>query len=257
MITNCNNQTIRQSKITIHAPGRYDITCGDCIENNPIPDKIVDLGIYDPPFGIDERSFGKHYNRNNNHVIDGYVEAPADYYAFSKGWITQAKRVLKPNGSMYIVSGWSHSDIIGRVLRELDLFVINKIIWQFPFGVYACKKYVSSHYEIFYVKKSPLAKVTFNTDCRFATTKKQYADMQSVWAINKEYQPGKTKNSNKLPGALIEKMITYSSNEGDLVCDFFMGNFTTPIVCKILKRRFIGMEINPNAFVEGYVKIAF
>ena len=126
---------------------------------------------------------------------------------------------------MYIISGWSHSDIIGRVIRDLNLYLINKIIWHFPFGPYASKKFVSSHYEIFYVKKRKTYKPTFNTTCRFSSTKDMYKDLQSVWTINKEYHPGKVKNINKLPEELVKKMIQYSSNEGDLVCDFFLGNF--------------------------------
>ena len=247
---------IRRPRIAIHKPGQYHIIYGDCIENNTIPDNSVELGIYDPPFGIQEKRFRTHYNRNNNLVIDGYIEAPPDYYQFTKNWLMEAKRVLKPNGSMYIISGWSHSDIIGRAIRDIDLFLINKIIWRFPFGVYTKQKYVSSHYEIFFVKKSKNAKILFNRDCRFQFKKEQYADMQSVWHINKEYHPGKKKNCNKLPEALVEKMIRYSSNEGDIVADFFMGNFTTLAVCKRLNRKFVGIELNPNAFVEGYIKNA-
>lgn len=250
------DRNIRRPRIAIHKPDQYHIIYGDCVENNTIQDNSVDLGIFDPPFGIEEKGFVKHYNRNNDLVIDGYVEAPADYDKFTRDWLSEAKRVLKPNGSMYIVSGWSYSDVIGRVISELNMVKVNKIIWNFPFGVYTSRKYVTSHYEIFYVKLSKNAKVTFNTDCRFETTRTQYADMQSVWHINKEYHPGKKKNSNKLPEALVEKMIRYSSNEGDTVADFFMGNFTTPTVCKRLNRKFIGIELNPNAFVEGYIKNA-
>lgn len=246
----------RRPRIAIHKPDQYHIIYGDCVENNTNQDNSVELGIYDPPFGIQEKGFRAHYNRNNNLVIDGYIEAPPDYYQFTIKWLTEAKRVLKPNGSMYIISGWSHSDIIGRAIRELDLFLINKIIWRFPFGVYTKQKYVSSHYEIFFIKKSKNAKILFNRECRFQSTQEQYADMQSVWDINKEYHPGKKKNCNKLPEALVEKMIRYSSNEGDTVADFFMGNFTTLAVCKRLNRKFVGIELNPDAFVEGYIKNA-
>lgn len=231
----------------------------DCIQNR-LPDECVDLGIYDPPFGIQENSFGKHYNRDESLTINGYVEAPADYYAFTKEWITEAIRILKPDGSMYIVSGWSYADVIGRVIRELDLFLINKIIWNYSFGVYTSRKYVSSHYEIFYVKKNKQAKPTFNTYCRFAKDavdkkggKLNYQDREDVWRINKEYQKGKTKNKNKLPEALVEKMILYSSNEGDIVCDFFMGNFTTQEVCKKRNRHCIGFELNTRALLEKVI----
>jgi site-specific DNA-methyltransferase (adenine-specific) len=235
-------------------PPIYMAMPDNCLINR-LPNEIVDLGIYDPPFGIQEKSFDKkHYTRDESFVIDGYVEAPKDYYKFSKDWISEAVRILKPNGSMYIVSGWSNSDIIGRVIRELNLFLINKIIWNFSFAVYTSRKYPTAHYEIFYVKKNKKAKPTFNTDCRFKTTKEQYADMKSVWKINKTNRPGKKKNKNKLPEELIKKMIQYSSNDGDVVCDFFMGNFTTKEVCKKLNRHCIGYEMNIDAFMAGVIK---
>ena len=114
-------------------PPIYMAIPDDC-NFNRLPDECVDLGIYDPPFGIKEKRFDKkHYTRDESFVIDGYIEAPEDYYKFSKDWISEAVRTLKPNGSMYIVSGWSNSDIIGRVIRESNLYLISKIIWNFPF----------------------------------------------------------------------------------------------------------------------------
>lgn len=72
--------------------------------------------------------------------------------------------------------------------------------------------------------------------------------MEDVWTIPKEYAPGKTKNVNKLPDALVEKMIRYSTKPGDTVADFFLGNFTTAYVARRSGRRFVGCEINQAAF---------
>jgi len=237
----------------------YNIKNTDCIEGaSSIMDDSVFLGIYDPPFGIQEATFNKHYKRDKEFEVDGYVEAPDDYYNFTFQWMEQAKRILKQDGSMYIISGWSNSDIIGSVIRKLNLHIINKIIWKFNFGVFTKKKYVTSHYEIFYVSKDKKVKTIFNTFCRYGSQQKSekgesllYQDMQSVWDINKEYHPGKIKNKNKLPEELIKKMILYSSNEGDIVCDFFLGNFTTAIVAKKLGRIPIGFELNKSAFNMG------
>lgn len=228
----------------------------DCIEGarKYFVDESVGLMISDPPFGICETTFDKHYNRDENVVIEGYVEAPEDYYQFTLDWMKESKRVLKNNGSMYIISGWTNSDIIGRVIRDIGLNLINKIIWHFPFGVSTKKKFVTSHYEIFYVSKSKNADVVFNTNCRYPfrdsneTSSLLYKDLQSVWIINKEYQAGKIKNKNKLPEELIKKMIAYSSNENDVVCDFFLGNFTTAIVAKKMNRIPAGFELNPKSF---------
>jgi len=224
----------------------------DCIigAKKYIADRSIDLQIHDPPFGINESSFDKHYNRIEDYIVEGYVEAPKDYSEFTLEWIEQAKRILTDNGSMYIVSGWSNSDIIAQALRKHDLKIINKIIWNFPFGVYTKNKYVTSHYEIFFVSRKK-AKITFNRDCRFQSTKDQYEDMQSVWRINKEYKPKQLKNKNKLPEELIKKMILYSSNDNDLICDFFLGNFTTANVAIKYNRRITGFEINKIAYEKN------
>lgn len=228
----------------------------DCVEGAKkyLADNSVDLIITDPPYGIGGDSLHKHYNRNEQHVIDGYVEVSAqEYPEFSRQWIHQAARVLRPCGSIYIVSGYTHLRHILNALAETALREINHIIWKYNFGVYTKTKYISSHYHILYYAK-PGAKPTFNTFCRFADSEKDdtgsqnYKDREDVWIIQREYQPGKIKNKNQLPQELLIKMIQYSRNEGDLVCDFFLGSFSTAKVALGLNRRAGGFEINKAMF---------
>jgi site-specific DNA-methyltransferase (adenine-specific) len=106
-----------------------------------------------------------------------------------------------------------------------------------------------------------MRKKFLNTECRFSRTERGkdgrlllYYDLSNVWHIPTEFHRGVLKNGNKLPSELIHKMIQYSSNEGDLISDFFLGNFTTAYAAQELNRRVTGFEINPNAFryhVEG------
>jgi len=236
---------------------QHQIYNEDCITGCPkhFQDDSVDLIVCDPPFGIHESAMDKHYNREDSNVLDGYVEAPKDYYKFSLDWISQAQRTLKNNGSFYIISGWTNLIDILNACKELNLVLINHIIWKYNFGVYTSKKFVSSHYHILYLKKNAKSKPTFNTYCRFTDKQKDknggsylYQDMEDVWIINKEYHKGQIKNQNKLPEKLLEKIILYSSNPQDIVCDFFLGNFTTAIVAKRLQRIPAGFEINKNAF---------
>jgi site-specific DNA-methyltransferase (adenine-specific) len=235
----------------------YQIYNKDCIQGavTHLKDDSVDLLICDPPFGLGETKFSRHYNRDKNNVINGYVEAPDEYLEFSRQWIEQAKRVMKPNGSMYIVSGWSNLLQILQGVRENDLHIINHIVWKFNFGVDTRRKFVTSHYHILYVSKSSDAKVVFNPYCRFGPQERDdrdrslnYQDREDVWFILKEYQPNAQKNENKLPNALVEKMIMYSSNENDVVCDFFLGNFTTAYVAVDLNREPVGFEMNLTSY---------
>lgn len=232
----------------------------DCITGaaEHIEDNAVDLIITDPPYGIDGDKLDRHYNRKEEYVVEGYVEVPADGYEdFSRRWITQAERILKPGGSMYIVSGYTNLFSILKALKQTELTEINHIIWKYNFGVYTTRKYVSSHYHVLYYVK-PGEKYTFNTHCRFGPLERDeeggslnYQDREDVWIINKEYKKKQKKYINKLPTALLSKMIRYSSHEGDLVCDLFLGSFSTARVALGLNRQATGFELSRNAYNHG------
>ncbi len=230
----------------------------DCIEGaqKHLNDGSIDLIISDPPYGIGGDMLHKHYNRNEDFVLDGYIEVPQDqYYDFTLSWIKEAERVLKPGGSMYIVSGYTNLIHILNALSKTQMKEVNHIIWKFNFGVYTKNKYISSHYHILYYVK-PGTKPIFNTHSRYSDSEKDtesngslnYQDREDVWIINREYKPGQIKNKNELPTQLLAKMIQYSSNEGGLVCDFFLGSFSTAKVALGLNRRVCGFEKSPIAY---------
>jgi len=232
----------------------------DCVKGSKshFSNNEVDLLICDPPFGIHETTFDKHYNRKEDNVLDGYVEAPSDYYKWCYDWLSEGRRILKENGSAYIVSGHSKLREMLNAIDDTKFSIINHIIWKYNFGVYTKNKYVTSHYHILYLKKDIKSKPKFNTECRYNSGDRDknnrsilYRDMEDVWTINKEYHPGKVKNKNKLPEELVKKMILYSSDKTDTVCDFFLGNFTTAIVANKLNRIPMGFEINSSSFEIG------
>ena len=240
--------------ITFHNSTFYN---GDCITGATqyIPDNSVDLIITDPPYGINGDKLHQHYNRKEEFVVEGYVEIPQEEYAdFSVKWIKQAERVLKPGGSIYIVSGYTNLVDILNALRQTSLKEINHIIWKYNFGVFTRQKYISSHYHILFYEK-PGGKRTFNLESRFGLVEKtederscNNTDREDVWIINREYKPGQIKNKNELPSKLLTKMIQYSSKEGDLVADFFLGGFSTAKVAIGLNCRATGFEISKQMF---------
>lgn len=240
--------------VIIHTNRFYN---DDCISGAAecLPDNSVDLIITDPPYGINGDKLHQHYNRDEKFVVEGYVEIPQQEYAdFSMKWICEAERVLKPGGSIYIVSGYTNLIDILNALQKTSLKEINHIIWKYNFGVFTRQKYVSSHYHILFYGK-PGGKRTFNLESRYGLAEQSdnnrslnNSDREDVWIINREYKPGKVKNKNELPAQLLIKMIQYSSNEGDLVCDFFLGGFSTAKVAIGLSRRVTGFEISKRMF---------
>lgn len=248
-------------KVTIPGGVFYN---GDCISgSSQIPDNSVDLIITDPPYGIEGDKLHRHYNRDESFVTDGYVEIPAEEYEnFSMNWIAQAERILRPGGSIYIVSGYTNLLYILNALHHTRLEEVNHIIWKYNFGVFTSRKFVSSHYHILYYTK-PGGIRTFNTECRVALSEKDehggslnYQDREDVWIINREYKPGRVKNKNELPFALLSRIIQYSSNEGDLVCDLFLGGFSTARTAIGLSRNVIGFEISSGMFDTRTQEIA-
>src|ERR1035437_1786743 len=179
----------------------------DCIEGSKkhIPDESVDLFIGDPPFGIGETNFKNVYARDNNDIIPGYKEAPLDYAKFAYEFLEQAKRVLKPNGSGYIITGYNNEHLLRVAIDSLGMHYKGQIIWIFSFGMNTKKKYNVSHCPILYFAKSKKAKSTFNTHSRFLPSQRNknkrsllYADLQDVWYIPREYHRGVKRKLTKL-----------------------------------------------------------
>jgi site-specific DNA-methyltransferase (adenine-specific) len=231
----------------------------DCITGaqQNIDDNSVDLIITDPPYGINGDNLHLHYNRNESLVVDGYVEVPqSKYEQFSLDWIKEAERILKPGGAIYIISGYTNLYYILHALRETKLKEVNHIIWKYNFGVFTKKKFVSSHYHILYYEKPGGSRI-FNVESRFGLQEefetgrsKNYCDREDVWIIPRQYKPRKIKNKNELPDELLIKILQYSSEEGDLVSDFFLGGFSTARVAIGLNRNIIGFEISPAIFKQ-------
>ncbi|NIP36376.1 MAG: site-specific DNA-methyltransferase, partial [Thermoplasmata archaeon] len=193
------------------------------------------------------------------HVVEGYVEVPPEEYGeFTHAWVAEAARVLRPNGSIYVVSGYTNLYHVLDALRATDLREVNHIVWRYSFGVHTRRKFVSSHYHVLYYERPGPGRRTFNANVRFGPEERgpdgrslDYADREDVWAIDREYKPGRRKNKNELPTELLVKMLQYSSDPGDMVCDMFLGGFGTARVAVGLARRFVGFEVSPPIFEAG------
>ena len=223
----------------------------DClIGMKQIKNNKIDLIITDPPFAIDFKAKKANYNRKSSRVLEGYNEImPENYYEFSFNWISQAHRILKESGSMYIFSGWNNLKDILSAIDDVGLTVINHIIWKYQFGVVTKNKFVTSHYHCLYVCKNP-KKRKFYPFSRFGKNEKtddghslHYRDKEDVWEIKREYWTGEEKTPTKLPAEVIKKILMYSSKKNDIVFDPFLGSGQVAVVGKMLGRRFGGFEI--------------
>jgi site-specific DNA-methyltransferase (adenine-specific) len=228
----------------------------NCIEGmTKIPDNKIDLIITDPPFAINFKAVKENYNRKASRVISGYNEIRAeDYYDFSFSWMSEAFRILKESGSMYVFSGWNNLKDILRALDDTGFVTINHIIWKYQFGVVTAKKFVTSHYHCLYVCKNP-KKRRFFPFTRFKKNSKttegkslHYQDKEDVWYIKREYWTGDQKTPTKLPAELIKKILEYSSQKNYIVLDPFLGSGQVAVISKMLGRKYLGFEIAPSYY---------
>jgi len=205
----------------------------------------------DPPYGIEGDKLDVVYHRDESNVVPGYVEVPLETYdTFSKDWISECARCLRPGGSIYIVSGYTNLHHVLNALHATDLQEINHIIAKYSFGVSTKKKWVSSHYHVLFWQKPDKGKQkrTFNTNVYYSDQKDSYHDRLTVQDLPRDYKPGQIKNKNQLSEDFIEKFVLYSSNREETVMDPFCGGFTTARTALRYGRNFIGFELNKNAY---------
>ncbi len=207
----------------------------DCVSGmKNLPDGSIDLVIADPPFGIDFDGKSSVYNRDERLVIEGYEESNESYYEFTAKWLAELPRIMKPESSAYVFSGWTNLDAVLEGARNAGLETLNHLIWHYPFGVYTKKRFVTSHYHIVLLVKNP-RKYFFNKIENYP---------EDVWTVKRQYRTGLTKNATKLPLEVVSRCIDFSSRPGDTILDPFMGNGTTAVAAKLNLRRFLGFEIN-------------
>lgn len=231
----------------------YQVYNQSCVEGmrEHVADESVDLVFTDPPYGIDGDELDVHYHRDESKVVPGYIDVPLSQYAqFSLDWIKECERVLRPGGSMYIVSGYTNLHHVLNALHSTSLVEINHIIAQYSFGVSTKNKFVSSHYHVLFWAKPDRGqkKRTFNSNWKFTDQKDSYHDRLTVQNMPRDYKPGQVRNKNQLSEEFIEKFIKYSSNRGDTVLDCFGGGLTTGRTALRWGRNFVGFELNKNAY---------
>lgn len=220
------------------------IIIGDAlIEIGKISTGSVDLIVADPPYNL-----GKDYG--NNHDIQGFDE----YLSFSRSWLRQAYRILKPTGTLYVFMGFRFISYLYDILdRELQMFFNSWIVWHYTQGIGKTKGFSPRHDDILMFTKSKDFK--FNLD-NVRIPQKYYRERNNmrganpgdVWKFSHVHycNGNRQDHPTQKPEGLIERMVLASSDEGDLVVDPFSGSGTTLRVCQQLGRKAIGIEINPD-----------
>jgi len=223
---------------------KIKIAQGDAIDLlKEIESSSIDLIIADSPYNL-----GKDYG--NNHDLKGFDE----YLEFSLSWLTEAHRVLKPTGTIYVFMGVRFISYLYDIMdRKLKMFFNSWICWHYTQGMGRKIGFSPRHDDILMFNKSK--KFTFNLD-NIRVPQKYYrarnnmrgANPGDVWKFSHVHycNPNRQKHPTQKPEGLVERMVLASSNENDMVLDPFAGSGTTLRVCQQLNRNCIGFELNPD-----------
>ncbi len=235
---------------------------GDCIDlMQQLPAKSVDLIFADPPYNLQLE--GELLRPNNTRVdavdddwdkFDGHQA----YDRFTRDWLSAARRVLKDDGSLWVIGSYHNIYRVGAVLQDLGFWTLNDIIWRKtnPMPNFRGRRFTNAHETLLWVAKQQKARYTFNYSAMKALN--DDLQMRSDWLIpicsgseRLKDAEGRKAHSTQKPEALLHRVLLATSRPGDLVLDPFSGSGTTGAVAKRLGRRFIGFERDP-----GYVALA-
>jgi site-specific DNA-methyltransferase (adenine-specific) len=227
---------------------RIAVIHGDCLDDmRDIASKTVTLIVTDPPYNL-----SKDYGNNKD------TWKHDDYLSFSKKWLTEAKRVLKKDGTIYVFMGVRYISYIYEIMeRELGLYFNSWISWCYTQGIGKTKGFSPRHDDILMFTKSENFK--FNLDAiripqKFyrSVNNMRGANPGNVWEFSHVHycQANRQEHPTQKPEALYERMILASSDENDIVLDPFCGSGTALRVCQQTNRAGIGIEIN-----EDYVNM--
>lgn len=225
---------------------------GDCVEAmRRLPDACVDMIFADPPYNLQlggelSRPDGSHVDAVTDHWDQ--FDSFAAYDAFSRAWLTEARRVLKPNGSLWVIGSYHNIFRLGAMLQDMGFWILNDIVWRKanPMPNFKGTRFTNAHETLIWCSMGEKAKYTFNY--RAMKTLNDELQMRSDWVLpicggqERLKKDGHKVHPTQKPEALLYRVILATTNKGDVVLDPFFGTGTTGAVAKRLGREWIGCE---------------
>ena len=222
-----------------------------------IPSKTFDLVFADPPYNM---QIGEKLKRPDNSKVCGVNDKWDQflnfkhYDEFSKEWLKECKRILKDNGSMWVIGTYHNIFRLGYHIQNLNYWILNDVIWRKnnPMPNFKGTRFTNAHETLIWASKNKKSKYTFN----YQSLKCLNDDLQmrSDWTLpicnGKERlkKNGKKIHSTQKPEALLHRIILATTNKGDLICDPFIGTGTSAVVAKKLGRKYFGIEKDKKYF---------
>jgi len=217
-----------------------------------LPPKSVDLIFADPPYNLQLKN---ELYRPNQTKVDGVFDkwdkfdSMKNYDEFTKKWLLGCKRVLKDNGTIWVIGSYHNIYRVGAIMQDIGFWFLNDIVWikTNPMPNFKGTRFNNAHETLIWAAKSETAKYTFHYKAMktFNDDKQMRSDWYIPIANGKERlkdENGNKVHSTQKPAELLLRIILSTTNVGDIVLDPFMGSGTTGAVAKRLGRNFIGIE---------------
>lgn len=229
------------------------IIAGDCVEvMNSLPEGSVDLIFADPPYNLQLKGA---LHRPDNSKVDAcddewdQFSSFAAYDKFSRDWLKAARRILKPDGAIWVIGSYHNIFRVGAAMQDAGFWILNDVVWRKsnPMPNFRGKRLTNAHETMIWAGKSDASKYTFNYEAL-----KELNDgvqMRSDWVLpicngneRLKNSKGEKAHPTQKPESLLHRVLIASTKTGDVILDPFFGTGTTGAVAKKLGRHFIGIE---------------
>lgn len=253
---------------------------GDCIQAlKDFPDKSIDTIFADPPYNLQLQQDLWRPDLSKVSAVDAdwdQFESFTAYDEFTQQWLAACRRVLKDDGTLWVIGTYHNIFRIGTLLQELGFWILNDIVWikANPMPNFRGVRFTNAHETLIWASKEQSARYRFNYHALKAFNDE--LQMRSDWMLpictgtERIKEGGKKAHPTQKPEALLYRVILASTQPGDIILDPFFGTGTTGAVAKRLHRHFIGIEkdasyiklaldrieeINPEPFDESIFKL--
>ena len=226
---------------------------GDCIAAmNRLPAGSIDLIFADPPYNLQLKG---DLHRPDNSLVDAVDDhwdqfaSFAAYDKFTHDWLAAARRLLKPNGAIWVIGSYHNIFRVGAALQDQGFWVLNDVVWRKsnPMPNFRGKRLTNAHETLIWASKEQASKYTFNYEALKALN--DGVQMRSDWVLpictgheRLKNDAGDKAHPTQKPESLLHRILLATTNPGDVVLDPFFGTGTTGAVARMLGRDFIGIE---------------
>ncbi|MEP9397102.1 site-specific DNA-methyltransferase [Mesorhizobium sp. KR2-14] len=227
---------------------------GDCVAAlNKLPEKSVDVIFADPPYNLQLNGELLRPDQSKVDAVDDawdQFDSFAAYDAFTRAWLLAARRVLKPNGTIWVIGSYHNIFRVGASMQDLGYWILNDIVWRKtnPMPNFRGRRFQNAHETLIWASRDANSKnYTFNYDSLKAAN--DDVQMRSDWLFpictgseRLKNDDGDKLHPTQKPEALLARIMMASTKPGDVVLDPFFGSGTTGAVAKRLGRHFVGIE---------------